>query len=152
MTEGFSLHRGISFRVQGQNSCQRNCSRPVFFSLKSGFFFVFDESLCLSYTSLKPRQALNPSTQPHEEGGSLMLVPIDSILPDPDNLGRPIDDRSLEDLRKNGGPLGVQPVVVRLVSGQVGSYMIVIGERRWRLAQAACQVEIDVTLQENLGE
>lgn len=81
-----------------------------------------------------------------------MLVPIDSILPDPDNLGRPIDDKSLEDIRKNGGPLGAQPVVVRPAAGQTGTYTIVIGERRWRLARAAGQAEIDVTLQDNLDE
>ncbi|MBI2965972.1 MAG: chromosome partitioning protein ParB, partial [Chloroflexi bacterium] len=51
-----------------------------------------------------------------------MLVPIDSILPDPDNLGRPIDEKSLEDIRKNGGPLGAQPVVVRPAVGQAGTF------------------------------
>ncbi|MDO8633573.1 MAG: ParB N-terminal domain-containing protein, partial [Candidatus Wildermuthbacteria bacterium] len=81
-----------------------------------------------------------------------MIVPIDSIIPDPDHLGRPIDDKSLEDAQKNGGPLGAQPVVVCPATGQAGAYMIVIGERRWRLARAAGQAEIDVTLQENLDE
>lgn len=81
-----------------------------------------------------------------------MLVPIGSILPDPDNLGRPIEDKLLGDARKNGGPLGAQPVVVRPAAGQTGTYTIVIGERRWRLARAAGQAEIDVTLQDNLDE
>ena len=81
-----------------------------------------------------------------------MLVPIDSILPDPDHLGRPVDDKQLDDLRKNGTPAGIQPVVVRPTDGQAGAYTIVVGERRWRMAQAAGQTEIDVTLQENLDE
>jgi ParB family chromosome partitioning protein len=81
-----------------------------------------------------------------------MLVPISSILPDPEHPGRPIDDKALEELRKTGTPPGAHKVVVRPVADRDGAYTIVIGERRWRAAQASHQTEIEVTLHENLDE
>ncbi|OHA64381.1 MAG: hypothetical protein A2842_00645 [Candidatus Wildermuthbacteria bacterium RIFCSPHIGHO2_01_FULL_48_25] len=80
-----------------------------------------------------------------------MLVSIDTILPDLNHVSRPIDGRLVEQLRKTGVPAGVQPVVVR-PGEQQGTFTIIIGERRWRMAQAAGQTEIDVTVQENLDE
>jgi len=81
-----------------------------------------------------------------------MLIPIESVLPDPERIARPVDDKPINDLRRGGATAGVQPVVVRPAAGKPGAFTIVIGEHFWRMARAAGQPEIDVTLQENLSE
>ncbi|MBI4304878.1 MAG: helix-turn-helix domain-containing protein [Chloroflexi bacterium] len=81
-----------------------------------------------------------------------MIVTIESVLPDPDRLGRPLDEKSIEDIKRNGAAIGVQPLVVRPAQDVPGRFTIVVGERQWQLARASGQMEIDVTLQEHLTE
>ncbi len=72
--------------------------------------------------------------------GALML-PLDQIVPDPDQPRRTFDDESLGELRDSIARQGIlQPLLVRedgYVDDGRARYVIVAGERRWRAAQAA---------------
>src|SRR6266446_8494238 len=64
-----------------------------------------------------------------------MELPIDAIMPNPQQPRKDFNDNSLRDLAASLGQTGVlQPVVVRRV-GQ--GYQLIVGERRWRAAKLA---------------
>jgi ParB family chromosome partitioning protein len=70
-----------------------------------------------------------------------LLLPLDQIVPDPDQPRRTFDAESLNDLSDSIARQGIlQPLLVRedgyVDDGRV-RYVIVAGERRWRAAQAA---------------
>lgn len=70
------------------------------------------------------------------DDSSLMLLPIESIQPNPDQPRREFDADKLEELAESIKHLGiVQPITV--VKRQGDEYMIVAGERRYRAAQLA---------------
>src|ERR1039458_810721 len=88
----------------------------------------------------KGLQALIPSEQvegtPH--GVELVLVPLESIRPNPFQPRAHFDDDSLSELAASIKEVGVlQPVLVRPVLGQDGAYELIAGERRWRAARPA---------------
>jgi ParB family transcriptional regulator, chromosome partitioning protein len=63
-------------------------------------------------------------------------LPIDSIVPNPDQPRRHFDEATLQTLAGSIGERGVlQPVLVR--ARQDGKFEITAGERRWRAAQIA---------------
>jgi ParB family chromosome partitioning protein len=66
-------------------------------------------------------------------------LPIDRLVPRPNQPRRTIDPEELEHLAATLRTLGmIQPIVVRPLAGNAGdSYEIVAGERRWRAAQLA---------------
>ena len=65
------------------------------------------------------------------------FVPIEQIVPNPNQPRRDFDPALLEELAASIRGKGIiQPLVVRVMNGG-GSYQIVAGERRWRAAQMA---------------
>jgi ParB family transcriptional regulator, chromosome partitioning protein len=70
---------------------------------------------------------------------------IDLLRPNPNNPRRTFNDADLEGLAASIKERGVlQPVLVRAVTDQGGTYEIIAGERRWRAAQRAGQHEIPI--------
>ncbi len=70
------------------------------------------------------------------EGGELRQLPIELIVPNPNQPRREFDAETLEALAGSLGEQGVlQPVLVR--PRAEGNFEIVAGERRWRAAQLA---------------
>lgn len=68
----------------------------------------------------------------------LRMLPIDRLIPTPDNLRRPITQASVESLAKSLVREGVlQPIVVRPSPEKEGWFEIRAGERRWRAAKLA---------------
>jgi ParB/RepB/Spo0J family partition protein len=68
----------------------------------------------------------------------LRLLPLDKLLPSPDNRRRPITQKSIESLARSIRQDGVlQPIVVRAHPEKEGCYEIRAGERRWHAAKAA---------------
>jgi ParB family chromosome partitioning protein len=64
-------------------------------------------------------------------------IPVNRITPDPDQPREEFDPESLARLAESLKTQGqLQPIRVRWMEGQ-GSYMIVMGERRWRAAKMA---------------
>lgn len=70
-----------------------------------------------------------------------LVLPLDQLVPDPDQPRRTFDDVSLGELRDSIAQQGIlQPLLVRedgYVDDGRARYVIVAGERRWRAARAA---------------
>jgi ParB family transcriptional regulator, chromosome partitioning protein len=77
--------------------------------------------------------------------GSLHHLPLDVIVPNPDQPRTRFDDEAIQSLAASIAEVGVlQPVVVR--PGEEGGYVLIAGERRWRAAQIAGLSEIPALL------
>jgi len=77
----------------------------------------------------------------------MQAVPIDQLVPTPDNRRKPITDASVRSLAqsiKNDGLL--QPIVVRPHPTQADRFEIRAGERRWRAAKLAGLKEVPVVV------
>jgi ParB family transcriptional regulator, chromosome partitioning protein len=71
-----------------------------------------------------------------EAEDELRDLPVDIVVPNPDQPRRSFDEESLEALAESLRARGVlQPVLVRPVPG--GTFQLVAGERRWRAARLA---------------
>lgn len=81
-----------------------------------------------------------------------MQISIEQIIPDPEQKQRNLEGQSPGELRKGLSAVGLnQPVLVRPVNGG-DTYMIVVGERRWRTAQSAGQSGIECTVRSDVSE
>ncbi len=81
-----------------------------------------------------------------------MQISIDQIIPDPEQKQRNLEGQSPGELRKGLSAVGLnEPVLVRPVNGGE-TYMIVIGERRWRTARSAGQTGIECTVRSDVSE
>lgn len=69
-------------------------------------------------------------------GAYLEEIPVDSVKPNPRQPRQAFDEDSLAELAASVQAVGLlQPVVVR--QSGVGSYELIVGERRWRACQLA---------------
>ena len=76
-----------------------------------------------------------------------MLVPVEKVVPNPDQPRRDFSPEALQDLAGSIREKGIiQPLIVREKPG--GTYEIVAGERRWRAAQIAQLHEIPVIIRD----
>ncbi len=83
------------------------------------------------------------------EGGGFRQVPVDSIVPNPDQPRTHFDDEALEELAASMREVGVlQPVVI--AEGDNG-YVLIAGERRWRAAKRAGLGVIPAVIREASG-
>ena len=77
---------------------------------------------------------------PSSDGSGLRMIPIGSIVPNPNQPRVHFDEAALEDLAKSIKAIGVlQPILVRPSNG---GYELIAGERRWRAATSAGLTEI----------
>jgi len=77
-----------------------------------------------------------------------VLVPVEKIIPNPDQPRRDFEPDALKDLADSIRQKGViQPLIVRRIADS-DSYEIVAGERRWRAAQIAQLHELPVIIRE----
>ncbi|WP_200212069.1 ParB/RepB/Spo0J family partition protein [Micromonospora coerulea] len=68
-------------------------------------------------------------------GARFAEIPVDSIVPNPKQPRQVFDEEALEELKTSIQEVGfLQPIVVRQLDGE--KYELVMGERRWRAAQA----------------
>ena len=65
------------------------------------------------------------------------LIPVARIAPDPDQPRKTFDEQALRDLADSLATLGQMQTINVRWSEDVGLYIIVSGERRWRAAQLA---------------
>tara|TARA_R110002049_G_C9166684_1_gene561507 strand:+ start:1202 stop:2101 length:900 start_codon:yes stop_codon:yes gene_type:complete len=90
-------------------------------------------------------EAEAPKSQP--DGGAERFVPIERIVPNPDQPRRRFDQDNLDDLAASIREKGViQPLIVRAMP--TGNFEIVAGERRWRAAQIAQLHKLPVIVRE----
>ncbi|WP_326561859.1 ParB/RepB/Spo0J family partition protein [Micromonospora sp. NBC_01796] len=68
-------------------------------------------------------------------GAHFAEIPVGSIVPNPKQPRQVFDEEALEELKTSIQEVGfLQPIVVRRLDGE--QYELVMGERRWRAAQA----------------
>ncbi|MGH1412458.1 MAG: ParB/RepB/Spo0J family partition protein [Pelagimonas sp.] len=80
---------------------------------------------------------------------SEMFVPIEKLVPNPDQPRRVFTDAQLEELANSIRTKGVlQPLIVRPNPRDTQQYEIVAGERRWRASQLAQLHEIPVLVRD----
>lgn len=85
---------------------------------------------------------------PAPQRRSEFMVPVENIVPNPDQPRRDFEPEALKDLADSLRQKGViQPLIVRQI-GDAGRYEIVAGERRWRAAQMAKLHELPVIVRE----
>lgn len=89
--------------------------------------------------------ALLPPTEP-EDTTRLRELPVESLVPNPQQPRKSFDARALEELAISIRTSGLlQPLVVRPRGSQ---YEILVGERRWRAAQQAGLTRVPVIVRE----
>ena len=89
--------------------------------------------------------ALLPPTEP-EDTTRLRELPVESLVPNPQQPRKSFDVRALEELAVSIRTSGLlQPLVVRPRGSQ---YEILVGERRWRAAQQAGLTRVPVIVRE----
>ncbi|MGC1214974.1 MAG: ParB/RepB/Spo0J family partition protein [Micromonospora sp.] len=80
--------------------------------------------------TVEPQQQLSPVP-----GARFAEIPVDAIVPNPKQPRQVFDEEALEELKVSIQEVGfLQPIVVRQLDGE--KYELVMGERRWRAAQA----------------
>jgi ParB family chromosome partitioning protein len=78
-----------------------------------------------------------------------LIVPIEKVVPNPDQPRRQFVQDDLDDLTNSIREKGViQPLIVRPSPHIEGSFEIVAGERRWRASQLAKRHEVPVIVRE----
>lgn len=83
-----------------------------------------------------------------DESGSVSMLRINDIEPNPEQPRRDFDPEALQQLADSIAANGlIQPIVVRS-SGSDGYYQIIAGERRWRASRMAGLTEIPVIIME----
>ncbi|MBB1492047.1 MULTISPECIES: ParB/RepB/Spo0J family partition protein [unclassified Paracoccus (in: a-proteobacteria)] len=88
---------------------------------------------------------LSPGTQSR----STLNVPVEQLIPNPDQPRRQFDPEALAELAASLRNRGVlQPLIVRPHPSEPDLYQIVAGERRWRAAQIAQLHELPVLVRE----
>lgn len=95
--------------------------------------------------------ALMADVTPNEDAArpDAQRVPIEQIIPNPDQPRRDFAPDALNDLANSIRSRGVlQPLIVRTHPDGGGLYQIVAGERRWRAAQIAQLHELPVIVRE----
>ena len=94
-------------------------------------------------------EALIPSEKSAETGSGLSLIPIDQIVPNPDQPRHHFDETALAELAASMEEVGVlQPIVVSL---RADGYQLIAGERRWRAAQHAGMEQIPAIVRDTAG-
>ena len=80
-------------------------------------------------------EAFDPTAHQDDKMSELRHIPIEQIIPDPDQPRRVFDQDALEELATSIKEHGVvQPIVV---VPQKDKFLIVAGERRWRASKIA---------------
>lgn len=76
-------------------------------------------------------------------------IPIERLLPNPDQPRRRFDGPSIAELAESIAARGIiQPLIVRAHPTKAGHFEIVAGERRWRAAQKAQLHDVPVIVRE----
>lgn len=92
---------------------------------------------------------LAPSAAPASPGRAPLVVPVEQLIPNPDQPRRQFEPEALAELAASIRNRGVlQPLIVRPHPTEPDLYQIVAGERRWRAAQIAQLHELPVLVRE----
>ena len=91
----------------------------------------------------------DPTAAPDQPRRAETHVPVDRIVPNPDQPRRTFEEQPLAELAESIREKGIiQPLIVRPDPRTEGVYQIVAGERRWRAAQRAQLHEVPVLIRD----
>ena len=77
--------------------------------------------------------------------GGVLMAPVESLKPNPDQPRKQFDPAELDELAASIRDKGVLlPILVRAQPGEDGMWQIIAGERRWRAAQLARLTEVPI--------
>ena len=80
-------------------------------------------------------------TQFEKESGEIQKIPVDKIIPDPDQPRKKFDEEKLNELAESIKQHGLlEPILVKPIEDE--KYQIITGERRWRACKIAGQTTI----------
>ncbi|MGH7244752.1 MAG: ParB/RepB/Spo0J family partition protein [Phycisphaerales bacterium] len=86
-------------------------------------------------------------------GGGVEHISVEAIRPSPFQARKTFDEAPLKGLADSIRSAGVmQPVIVRAAKGDVGTYELVAGERRWRAAKLAGMARVPAIVRELADE
>lgn len=87
-----------------------------------------------------------------ETAAAVQELPLDDVIPDPENPRHDFDEEELASLAKSIGRRGVlQPITVR-PADEEGKFVIRFGERRWRASKIAGKRTIRAIVSETASE
>ncbi len=87
--------------------------------------------------------------EPDTPRRSDLTVPIEKVVPNPEQPRRHFSREALEELSESIRVKGIiQPIIVRENKREAGTYEIIAGERRWRAAQMAQLHELPVLVRD----
>lgn len=97
--------------------------------------------------SLIPAGEGRETVAPTGDGTGLIDIPVDALVPNPNQPRVHFDEESLNDLAASIKEVGVlQPLLVRLLPNK--SYQLIAGERRWRAAKKAGLTHVPAVVRE----
>ena len=97
--------------------------------------------------SLIPAGEGRETAAPAGDGTGLIDIPVDALVPNPNQPRVHFDEESLNDLAASIKEVGVlQPLLVRLLPNK--SYQLIAGERRWRAAKKAGLTHVPAVVRE----
>lgn len=97
--------------------------------------------------SLIPAGEGRETAVPAAGGTGLIDIPVDDLVPNPNQPRVHFDEESLNELSASIKEVGVlQPLLVRLLPNQ--SYQLIAGERRWRAAKKAGLTHVPAVVRE----
>ena len=97
--------------------------------------------------SLIPAGEGRETAAPTGDGTGLIDIPVDALVPNPNQPRVHFDEESLNDLAASIKEVGVlQPLLVRLLPNK--SYQLIAGERRWRAAKKAGLTHVPAVVRE----
>ncbi len=92
---------------------------------------------------------LGPDPTEAASDGTRRTLPIEQVVPNPDQPRRQFTQEALDELAASIRARGVlQPLIVRAHPDEPGLYQLVAGERRWRASQLAQLHEVPVIIRE----
>ncbi|MER7420004.1 ParB/RepB/Spo0J family partition protein [Micromonospora peucetia] len=103
---------------------------------------------------VSPAVAAQPDPQPEPQselspvpGARFAEIPVDAIVPNPKQPRQVFDEDALEELKTSIQEVGfLQPIVVRQLDDE--KYELVMGERRWRAAEAVGRENIPAIIRD----
>ncbi len=92
---------------------------------------------------------LGPDLSEPTRDGERRTLPIEQVVPNPDQPRRQFTQEALDELAASIRARGIlQPLIVRAHPEEPGLYQLVAGERRWRASQLAQLHEVPVIVRE----
>ena len=101
----------------------------------------------------KSAQSLAAKLGAAQVGEKIVKIPLDQIVPDPNQPRRTFDQKDIDELAESIDAVGqTTPAEVRLIKDGTKPYMLIAGEKRWRACKIAKTKTLDCIVRELTDE